>query len=74
MKPHEAHLSPQRRAYLRGQRRTKRLVRLCQLSLLAGLFATWELAARAGARARGIFSPPARRRCAVRAVVVVLPK
>ncbi len=60
MKPHEAHLSPQRRAYLRGQRRTKRLVRLCQLSLLAGLFAAWELAARAGALDSFIFSQPSR--------------
>lgn len=53
-------LSPQRRAWLRQQKRTRTAVLLWRVGLLAALFTAWELAARTGAVDPFIVSSPSR--------------
>lgn len=60
MKTPDASLSAARREYLRGKARRKKLVLGCQLGLLAGFFALWELAARAGWIDSFLLSQPSR--------------
>ena len=57
---HETVDSPQRLAYLRGQKRTRTAVMLWRIGLLVALFAGWELAARLGAIDAFVVSSPSR--------------
>ena len=52
--------SPQRAAYLRAQRRRKRLVLALQILLLAAFLGLWELSARLGWVDAFIVSSPSR--------------
>lgn len=53
-------VSPARLLYLRGRKRRKTLVILCQLSILAGVLILWELLADAGILDSFIMSQPSR--------------